>query len=147
MARKAYTTSRDRIPPAALGEIVMRTEEQIEAAAPAAAEMANGGKFSDPLFYKHFKALEVGSERYSLRVNCRRRLFTADAATRTERVDSCHPPSAATREPSTGNGSDVLDRQLADRRALRFVQARALGRWLKRVGRRREPPFVSKQTA
>jgi hypothetical protein len=30
----------------------MRTEEQIEAAAAAAAEKANGGKFSDPLFYK-----------------------------------------------------------------------------------------------
>jgi hypothetical protein len=32
--------------------LVMRTENQIEAAAAAAAEKANGGKFSDPLFYK-----------------------------------------------------------------------------------------------
>jgi hypothetical protein len=30
----------------------MRTEKQIDAAAAAAAEMANGGKFIDPLFYK-----------------------------------------------------------------------------------------------
>jgi hypothetical protein len=30
----------------------MRTEQQIEAAAAAAAEKANGGKFTDPLFYK-----------------------------------------------------------------------------------------------
>jgi hypothetical protein len=30
----------------------MRTEEQIDAAAAAAAEKANGGKFTDPLFYK-----------------------------------------------------------------------------------------------
>ena len=30
----------------------MRTESEIEAAATAAAEKANGGRFSDPLFYK-----------------------------------------------------------------------------------------------
>jgi AbiU2 len=33
-------------------KIAMRSEQQIEAAAAAAAEKANGGKFTDPLFYK-----------------------------------------------------------------------------------------------
>jgi hypothetical protein len=34
------------------GKIAMRTEQQIETAAAAAAEKANGGKFTDPMFYE-----------------------------------------------------------------------------------------------
>jgi hypothetical protein len=51
--REAYMPVRDRnLRLAVPGEIAMRTEQQIDAAAAAAAEKANGGKFTDPLFYK-----------------------------------------------------------------------------------------------
>jgi hypothetical protein len=51
-ARNPYGIIRLLCALAALGEIAMPTEQQIEAAAAAAAEKANGGKFTDPLFYK-----------------------------------------------------------------------------------------------
>src|ERR1700730_4749700 len=50
--RSLYASPRPQPALAALGEIAMRTEQQIDAAAAAAAEKANGGKFTDPLFYK-----------------------------------------------------------------------------------------------
>jgi hypothetical protein len=50
---EGYMTAGDRISArAVIGRIAMRTEQQIEAAAAAAAEKANGGRFADPLFYK-----------------------------------------------------------------------------------------------
>lgn len=50
--RSLYAGARSQIAFHGPGEIVIRTEQQIEAAAAAAAEKANGGKLADPLFYK-----------------------------------------------------------------------------------------------
>jgi hypothetical protein len=66
------------------------------------------------------KRFQGGSARYSWRVVAYAELMPGLNALMST-------PSAATRESSTGFSSDVPDRQLSERRTLRFVQARTLG--------------------